>query len=77
MHNPLILIAAVLLIGLAAALRIYVGRRRFYRRSWWGLQVFRSYRQSILCTILENFLLFVATACGISALILLIVYFLK
>jgi hypothetical protein len=75
MHNPLILIAAILLIALAAALRLFIGRRRFYRRSWSGLQVFRSYRQSIICTIFENFLLFIATACVIVALILLIIYF--
>lgn len=75
MHNSLILIAALLLIALATALRLFVGRRRFYRRSWSGLQVFRSYRRSIICVIFENFLLFIATSCVIVALIMLIIYF--
>jgi hypothetical protein len=75
MHNPLTLIAAILLIALATALRLFVSRRRFYRRSWSGLQVFRSYRRSIICTIFENFLLFIATACVIFALILVVIYF--
>jgi hypothetical protein len=75
MHNPLILIATILLIALAIVLRLYVGRRRFYRRSWSGLQVFRSYRQSIIRTIFENFLLFIATVCFILAIILVMIYF--
>lgn len=75
MHNLLMLIAALLLIALAAALRLFVSRRRFYRRNWSGVQVFRSYRQSILCTIFENFLLFMATACVIVAIILVVIYF--
>jgi len=61
--------------ALAVALRLFVGRRRFYRRSWSGLQVFRSYRRSIICTIFENFLLFIATVCVIVALILMMIYF--
>jgi hypothetical protein len=77
MHNSLILIAALLLMALAAVLWLFVGRRRFYRRNWSGLQVFRSYRRSIICMIFEHLLLFIATACMIFALILVLIYFLE
>jgi hypothetical protein len=75
-HQPLLLIAALLLIALALMLRLYVGRRRFYRRNGAGLQTFRSYTQSIVITILENLALFIATVCVICAMILVVVYYL-
>jgi len=74
MHYLLIFVA-ILLLAMATILRLYVGRRRFYRRSWSGLQVFRSYRQSIISNIFENFLLFVATACVIFAVIMVMIAF--
>lgn len=77
MYHSLILIAALLLMASAAVLRLYVNRRRFYRRNWSGLQVFPSYRQSLICMLLENLLLFIATACMVVAVILLIIYFVR
>lgn len=67
--------AAGLLILLALLIRYQIGKRRFNRRSAFGLQQFPSYGCAVLTTLGENLLLFIAVAMAIAALILLLTAF--
>lgn len=52
-------VGLALLIG-GFAFRVYVYRRRFYRRGPGGLQHFPSYRKAVLIRMYEGFLMFVS-----------------
>jgi hypothetical protein len=73
-HHPKLLMFATGAVLVAIALRLYVGRRRFYRRNQYGLQVFANYGKSIRVTIFEKLLLFIATTFLVVAVILAVVF---
>lgn len=61
-HNNIAFIvigASALAIGIA--LRLFVGRRRFYRRNQAGLQGFKNYRRAIGISFIEKILMLVSS----------------
>lgn len=51
--------ASALAIGIA--LRLFVGRRRFYRRNQAGLQEFKNYRRAIGISFIEKLLMIIGS----------------
>lgn len=58
------------LFGIALLARLWVNRRRFYRRGWGGLQYFSSYGKAVFTTIFEKILMVTATLLLVAALFL-------
>ena len=54
------------------ALRLFVGRRRFYRRNQAGLQGFKNYRRAIGISFIEKFLMTISNLLIIIAVFCLI-----
>lgn len=48
------------LLGIALLIRLWVNRRRFYRRGWGGMQHFSSYGKALFTTIFERLLMLIA-----------------
>jgi hypothetical protein len=63
--------ASALAIGIA--LRLFVGRRRFYRRNQAGLQGFKNYRSAIALSFIEKLLMFVGSLLIIIGILFFIV----
>ena len=68
-NNP----TAMILVAVGILIRLWVNRRRFYRRSWGGLQQFSSYSKALFETIGERVLMLLSVVLFIAALIILII----
>ncbi|MFH6958517.1 molybdenum ABC transporter permease [Flavobacterium aquidurense] len=54
--NAVLIIFGVLALVIGIALKLFIGRRRFYRRSPSGGEGFKNYRNALLTPFWENFL---------------------
>ncbi|MFP9097912.1 hypothetical protein ACLI09_02560 [Flavobacterium sp. RHBU_24] len=61
---------ALILLGIAIAIRLWVNRRRFYRRGWGGLQHYSSYGKALFTTVFERVLMILATLLILAAILL-------
>ncbi|OKS85737.1 hypothetical protein [Mucilaginibacter polytrichastri] len=61
---------ALILLGIAVAIRLWVNRRRFYRRGWGGLQHFSSYGKAVFAIAFEKVLMVLATLLIVAAILL-------
>jgi len=61
---------ALILLSIGIALRLWVNRRRFYRRGWGGLQHFSSYGKALFTTVFERVLMLLATLLIVAAILL-------
>ncbi|RFZ90256.1 molybdenum ABC transporter permease [Mucilaginibacter conchicola] len=64
-------IAGVLLVALGLLIRYAIGRRRFYRRNFAGLQTFSGYKRALLISLAERLGMWFANACIIAGGLLL------
>ena len=71
MATSIILSFTFLLIG--TGLRYLIGRRRFVRRNYAGLETFRSYTRFLLITCLERGGMFIGRLLELAGLILLLI----
>nr|WP_315240113.1 molybdenum ABC transporter permease [uncultured Flavobacterium sp.] len=55
-NNAVLIIFGVLALIIGIALKLFIGRRRFYRRSSSGAEGFKNYRSSLLTPFWENLL---------------------
>lgn len=69
--NAVLIIFGVLALLIGIVLKLYISRRRFYRRNSLGGEGFKNYRSSLLTPFWENLLSFAGgllIICGIIAL---------
>jgi len=59
-NNIAFMIIGVISLVIGISLKLYVGRRRFYRRNQAGLQTFKYYRNAVVIPVVENVLIFIA-----------------
>ena len=67
-NNP----TAILLVAVGIALRYWVNRRRFYRRTYGGIQQFSSYGKAVFVRFAERILMLLSVVFFIAALIIFI-----
>ncbi|TRW21983.1 hypothetical protein FMM05_19550 [Flavobacterium zepuense] len=60
------------LLAIAIALRLWVNRRRFYRRGLGGMQHFSSYGKAIFTTLIEKVLMLTSFLLIVAAILLFI-----
>jgi len=53
-HDNNLLVASITAIILGVALKLFVGRRKFYRRNQAGLETFKKYRDAITISFFER-----------------------
>lgn len=53
-NNSVLIIFGVLILLIGIILKLFIGRRRFYRRNAFGGEGFKNYRSSLLTPFLEN-----------------------
>jgi len=58
--NAVLIIFGVLALLIGTALKLFIGRRRFYRRNPAGGQGFKNYRSALLTPFWENVLTFIS-----------------
>lgn len=58
-NNAVLIIFGVLALLIGTALKLFIGRRRFYRRNPAGRQGFKNYRSALLTPFWENVLTFI------------------
>lgn len=68
-----VLIVGLILVAIGIALRIYVSRKRFYRRGDGGLQQFSSYGKAVATTFFEKIVKLVGTISVIAGLFFLLI----
>lgn len=66
-------ILAIILFFTGIALRYFIKRRRFNRRTYTGAEIFKSYETAWLTTLVEKFGFLLGTLMAIAGLIILIV----
>ncbi|WP_233753547.1 hypothetical protein [Algoriphagus sp. AGSA1] len=59
-ENLFIVSVGICLLGGGFALRVWVNRRRFYRRGPGGLQYYSRYSKAVLSSMVEGFMMFVS-----------------
>ena len=59
-HNIAFIVIGVVALTIGIALKLFVGRRRFYRRNQAGLQGFNNYRNAVVIPVVETVLIFIA-----------------
>ena len=69
------LIAGIFMIAIAISIRLWVGRRSFYRRNEYGNQAFSSHSKLLFVRTMENVLSFVGYCMTFSGIILIILHF--
>lgn len=57
-NNAFLIIVGILALIIGTALKLFIGRRRFYRRNPAGGQGFKNYRSALLTPFWENILTF-------------------
>jgi len=55
-NNAVLIIFGILALLIGIVLKLYIGRRRFYRRNSLGAEGFKNYKSSLLTPLWENFL---------------------
>lgn len=63
----------IILIAIGIAIRLYIGRRRFYRRGITGMQQFSSYAKALIITLLEGLFHWVANCIILFGIFLIII----
>ena len=56
MHTMSNFMGGLLFLGIGIAIRLYVGRRQFYRRNEAGIEEFSSYSKAVVATTFESLL---------------------
>jgi len=58
-NNIAFIIIGAIALASGIALKLYVGRKRFYRRNQAGLQGFKNYGNAVIIPVIESILLYI------------------
>lgn len=58
-NNIVFIVLGIVALSMGLAIRLFIGRRRFYRRNQAGLQGFKNYRYALITPFVETILTFI------------------
>jgi len=57
--NITLIVIGIIALILGIAIKLFIGRRRFYRRNQSGLETFRNYKGALIISLLEKVITFI------------------